>query len=157
VVVVDEAGMVGTDDLRQLLTATTGAGVKTVLVGDAHQLAPVKARGGMFAQLCADLLWTQHLSEVWRISPWRRAPARPSKSSRRSTYDGALLLVTCDRRMLQDVQSIGCGWRTVACRDGRRLMSITAMRVGLGSEPSDIRGSAVDEAAEAIVGAAAIG
>lgn len=65
--VVDEAGMVGTDDLRQLLTATTKAGVKTVLVGDAHQLAPVKARGGMFAQLCADLPWTQHLSEVWRM------------------------------------------------------------------------------------------
>ena len=66
-VVVDEAGMVGTDDLRQLLTATTAAGAKTVLVGDAHQLAPVKARGGMFAQLCADLPWTQHLSEVWRM------------------------------------------------------------------------------------------
>ncbi|MGA9358348.1 MAG: AAA family ATPase [Mycobacterium sp.] len=42
-------------------------GVKTVLVGDAHQLAPVKARGGMFAQLCADLPWTQRLSEVWRM------------------------------------------------------------------------------------------
>jgi conjugative relaxase-like TrwC/TraI family protein len=45
-VVVDEAGMVGTDDLRQLLSATTTAGMKTVLVGDPHQLAPVKARGG---------------------------------------------------------------------------------------------------------------
>jgi ATP-dependent exoDNAse (exonuclease V) alpha subunit len=66
-VVVDEAGMVGTDDLRQLLTATTTVGAKTVLVGDAHQLAPVKARGGMFAQLCTDLPWTQHLSEVWRM------------------------------------------------------------------------------------------
>ena len=66
-VVVDEAAMVGTDDLRQLLTATTQAGAKTVLVGDAHQLAPVKARGGMFAQLCTDLPWTQHLSEVWRM------------------------------------------------------------------------------------------
>lgn len=68
------AGMVGTDDLRQLLTATTAAGVKTVLVGDAHQLAPVKARGGMFAQLCTDLPWTQHLSEVWRMrDPAERA------------------------------------------------------------------------------------
>jgi len=37
--------MIGTDDLRQLLTAATNAGVKTVLVGDAHQLAPAKARG----------------------------------------------------------------------------------------------------------------
>jgi ATP-dependent exoDNAse (exonuclease V) alpha subunit len=67
-VVVDEAGMVSTDDLRQLLTATTQAGAKTVLVGDAHQLTPVKARGGMFAQLCTDLPWTQHLSEVWRMT-----------------------------------------------------------------------------------------
>ena len=66
-VVVDEAAMVGTDELRQLLTATTSAGTKTVLVGDQHQLAPVKARGGMFAQLCTDLPWTQHLSEVWRM------------------------------------------------------------------------------------------
>lgn len=66
-VIVDEAGMVGTEDLRRLLTATTAAGVKTVLVGDQHQLAPVKARGGMFAQLCADLPWTQKLSEVWRM------------------------------------------------------------------------------------------
>ncbi|MET0994900.1 MAG: AAA family ATPase [Mycobacterium sp.] len=66
-VVVDKAGMVGTDDLRELLTVTTAAGAETVLVGDAHQLAPVKARGGMFAQLCTDLPWTQQLSEVWRM------------------------------------------------------------------------------------------
>jgi conjugative relaxase-like TrwC/TraI family protein len=67
VVIVDEAAMVGTDDLRRLLAATTKAGVKAVLVGDAHQLSPVKARGGMFAQLCQDLPWTQRLSEVWRM------------------------------------------------------------------------------------------
>jgi conjugative relaxase-like TrwC/TraI family protein len=67
-VIVDEAGIVGTGDLRELLTATTQAGAKSVLVGDAHQLAPVKARGGMFAQLCTDLPWTQRLSEVWRMT-----------------------------------------------------------------------------------------
>jgi AAA domain len=73
-VIVDEAAMVGTGDLLHLLTATTGAGAKTVLVGDQHQLAPVKARGGMFAQLCADLPWTQHLSAVWRVrDPDKRA------------------------------------------------------------------------------------
>ena len=66
-IIVDEAAMVGTDDLRQLLTATTAAGTKAILVGDAHQLGPVKVRGGMFAQLCTDLPWTQHLSEVWRM------------------------------------------------------------------------------------------
>jgi AAA domain-containing protein len=66
-VIVDEAAMVGTGDLRHLLAATTAAAAKTVLVGDQHQLAPVKARGGMFAQLCTDLPWTQRLSEVWRM------------------------------------------------------------------------------------------
>jgi conjugative relaxase-like TrwC/TraI family protein len=66
-VIVDEAAMVGTTDLLQLLTATTAAGAKTVLGGDEHQLAPVKARGGMFAQLCADLPWSQRLSAVWRM------------------------------------------------------------------------------------------
>lgn len=66
-VVVDEAGMVGTPHLRELLAAATAAGAKTVLVGDAHQLAPVKARGGMFDQLVADLPWAQKLSEVWRM------------------------------------------------------------------------------------------
>jgi len=40
-VIVDEAAMVGTGELRQLLRATTQVGAKTVLVGDAHQLAPV--------------------------------------------------------------------------------------------------------------------
>jgi ATP-dependent exoDNAse (exonuclease V) alpha subunit len=39
-VVVDVAAVVGTTDLRELLAATTAAGVKTVLVGDAHQLNP---------------------------------------------------------------------------------------------------------------------
>lgn len=73
-VIVDEAAMVGTSDLRRLLTATTQAGAKTILVGDPHQLAPVKARGGMFAQLCEDLPWTQQLSEVWRMhDPEERA------------------------------------------------------------------------------------
>jgi len=75
-VVVDEAGMVGTPQLRELLTATTTAGAKTVLVGDAHQLAPVKARGGMFGQLVEDLPWAQRLSEVWRM----RDPAERTAS-----------------------------------------------------------------------------
>ena len=67
VVVVDEAGMVGTHQWRALLTHTTGAGAKTVMVGDPRQLAPVKARGGMFTQLCEELPWAQRLSEVWRM------------------------------------------------------------------------------------------
>ena len=67
VVIVDEAGMLGTPKMRELLDATTGAGAKTLLVGDPHQLAPVKARGGMFEQICTDAPWAQQLTEVWRL------------------------------------------------------------------------------------------
>ncbi|OAN31245.1 MobF family relaxase [Mycolicibacterium iranicum] len=67
VIVVDEAGMVGTQHLRQLLETATTAGTKVVLVGDEHQLAPVAQRGGTFAQLVADVPWAQRLSQVWRM------------------------------------------------------------------------------------------
>jgi conjugative relaxase-like TrwC/TraI family protein len=67
-VVVDEASMVGTPELRKLLSYAMIGRAKTVLVGDAYQLAPVKARGGMFEQLCADLPWSQRLGEVWRMT-----------------------------------------------------------------------------------------
>jgi conjugative relaxase-like TrwC/TraI family protein len=66
-IVVDEASMVGTPELRRLLEASTLAHAKMVLVGDAYQLSPVKARGGMFEHLCEDLPWSQRLSEVWRM------------------------------------------------------------------------------------------
>ncbi len=66
-VFVDEASMVGTPELNKLLTYTTKGRAKIVLVGDAHQLSPVNARGGMFEQLCTDLPWSQRLSEVWRM------------------------------------------------------------------------------------------
>lgn len=66
-VIVDEAGMVGTQHLRTLLDAATAAGTKVVEVGDEHQLAPVAQRGGTFAQLVTDLPWAQRLSEVWRM------------------------------------------------------------------------------------------
>jgi conjugative relaxase-like TrwC/TraI family protein len=67
VILVDEASMVGTPELRRLLEASTTARAKIVLVGDAHQLSPVKARGGMFEHLCEDLPWSQRLGEVWRM------------------------------------------------------------------------------------------
>ncbi len=67
VIVVDEAGMVGTQHLRALLETATTAGTKVVLVGDEYQLAPVAQRHGTFAMLIADLPWTQRLSQVWRM------------------------------------------------------------------------------------------
>jgi conjugative relaxase-like TrwC/TraI family protein len=50
VVVVDEAGMLGTRDLHELVENTSRAGAKLVLVGDHHQLPEIDA-GGTFRAL----------------------------------------------------------------------------------------------------------
>jgi conjugative relaxase-like TrwC/TraI family protein len=83
VIVVDEASMVATPALRRLLEVSTAARAKMVLVGDAYQLAPVKARGGMFEHLCEDLPWSQRLSEVWRMrDPEERDASLALRSAR---------------------------------------------------------------------------
>jgi conjugative relaxase-like TrwC/TraI family protein len=83
VIVLDEASMVATPELRQLLEMTTTARTKIVLVGDAYQISPVKARGGMFEQLCNDLPWSQRLTEVWRMhNPEERDMSLALRSAR---------------------------------------------------------------------------
>jgi conjugative relaxase-like TrwC/TraI family protein len=111
VVVVDEAGMVGTDHWRQLLSATTTAGTKTVLVGDAHQLEPVKARGGMFAQLCDELPWAQRLSEVWRLQD----PAERAASL--AVRDGGSAPVRRAVNWYRDHQRLACGDQVTMAAD----------------------------------------
>jgi conjugative relaxase-like TrwC/TraI family protein len=87
VLVVDEAGMVGTPELRRVMACAVAGRAKIVLVGDAYQLAPVKARGGMFEQLCADLPWSQRLSAVWRM---RDADERDASLALRSAHGNRL-------------------------------------------------------------------
>lgn len=83
VLVVDEASMLGTPELRRLLETTTAAQTKLVLVGDAYQLSPVKARGGMFEHLCEELPWSQRLNEVWRMrDPQERDASLALRSAR---------------------------------------------------------------------------
>ena len=71
VVVVDEAGMVGTRQLDALMTHAENAGAKVVLVGDDKQL-PEIAAGGAFKALKEELPAVE-LSEVKRQSnSWER-------------------------------------------------------------------------------------
>lgn len=51
-IVIDEAGMLNTADLHQLINHADGFGWRLALVGDPHQLHAV-GRGGMFDELCA--------------------------------------------------------------------------------------------------------
>jgi ATP-dependent exoDNAse (exonuclease V) alpha subunit len=87
VMVIDEASMVGTPDLKKLLSCAVMGRAKTVLVGDAHQLSPVNARGGMFEQLCADLPWSQRLGEVRRMA---NTDERDSSLALRSAHGNRL-------------------------------------------------------------------
>ncbi|KUI22699.1 MobF family relaxase [Mycobacterium sp. GA-2829] len=85
--VVDEAAMVGTPELKKLISVAVAGRTKIVLVGDAYQLAPVRARGGMFEHLCAELPWSQRLGEVFRM---RDRDERDASLALRSAYGNRL-------------------------------------------------------------------
>jgi Ti-type conjugative transfer relaxase TraA len=72
VLVVDEAGMVGSRQLSRLLDHAAEANAKVVLIGDERQLAAVEAGGGFKA--LADRLGAIELKEVYRQEQaWDRA------------------------------------------------------------------------------------
>lgn len=66
VVVVDEAGMVGTPDINHILETVSAAKARVVFVGDPHQYGAVKQRSGMLATLSYELPDTVELTEVFR-------------------------------------------------------------------------------------------
>jgi conjugative relaxase-like TrwC/TraI family protein len=64
VLLVDEAGMVGSEHLARVIGHADGAGAKLVLVGDPEQLGPIEA-GGLFSAI-GDRTEPVHLHEVIR-------------------------------------------------------------------------------------------
>ena len=75
VVIVDEAGMVGTRQLAELVAITEHAGARLVLVGDSRQLQPIEA-GGAFKEI-GDILGRAELQEITRQDiNWMRASVR---------------------------------------------------------------------------------
>jgi conjugative relaxase-like TrwC/TraI family protein len=71
VLVVDEAGMVGTRTLHQLLVLAEQHHTKLVLVGDPHQLPEIQA-GGLFATLAARLPAIELLSNQRQCERWEQ-------------------------------------------------------------------------------------
>jgi conjugative relaxase-like TrwC/TraI family protein len=72
VLVVDEAGMVGTRDLAWLTEATRRAGVKLVPIGDPAQLPEIDA-GGLFAAFTRALPCSTLSGNLRQREPWERA------------------------------------------------------------------------------------
>lgn len=64
IVVIDEAAMIGTRDMRRILSEVERAEAKVVLIGDAKQLQPIE-RGNPF-QALVERLGAIHLDEIQR-------------------------------------------------------------------------------------------
>lgn len=75
VLVIDEAGMVGSRQLERVLSSARSAGAKVVLVGDPEQLQAIEA-GGPFRYL-VETFDHARLSTVWRQrTEWMRTATR---------------------------------------------------------------------------------
>ncbi len=86
VIVCDEASMVSTRDLAQLVLHVEAAGAKLVLVGDHYQLGSVDA-GGLFRLLATDAK-TAELTGIRRFAdPWEAQATRRLRTGDHSVID----------------------------------------------------------------------
>lgn len=102
VLVLDEAGMVGTRQMEALVRATEGSGARLVLVGDAGQLQPVEA-GGPFAEIqrrlgATELTEIRRQREEWAREAVRAFAAGKARQGLQAYAERGLLNVAEDRR-----------------------------------------------------------
>jgi Ti-type conjugative transfer relaxase TraA len=72
ILVIDEAGMIGTDQMTRVLTRAEAEGAKVIIVGDPYQLQPLE--DGAPARVIADRVGAVELTSVWRqVDPGDRA------------------------------------------------------------------------------------
>lgn len=71
VLVLDEAGMVGTRQMHELMTQTRKAGAKLVLMGDEKQLQPIEA-GGPFGAISREIGTAKLTDIVRQREKWQR-------------------------------------------------------------------------------------
>lgn len=118
IVVLDEAGMVGTRQLEQLVKAVERGGGKLVLVGDAKQLQPIEA-GGPF-QALARVLGKAELTQITRqAAEWARQSvhelaAGESAAALKRYAEHGLLSVSKNRE--QAIHALVADWRKEGLR-----------------------------------------
>ncbi len=75
IIVVDEAGMLGSRQVARLLTEAKQAGAKVILIGDTQQLQAIEA-GAAFRAI-SEVVPTIQLTEIWRQKEaWQRKATR---------------------------------------------------------------------------------
>jgi conjugative relaxase-like TrwC/TraI family protein len=131
VIVVDEAGMVGTVDLHHILAAARTAGAKVILVGDHHQLPEIAAGGGFAAAAAAaagysaELTINRRQTERWEIDALDQLRHGHLPTAFR-TYQEHGRVALHDR--LEDVHAAAVGDWWHAYRHGRNALLLAGTR-----------------------------
>lgn len=131
VVVIDEAGMVGTRQMERLVSQVQKAGGKLVLVGDAKQLQPVEA-GGPFRAI-AERIGAAELTDIRRQRDERDREAVKeiaggrAENALRSFAERGLLTVEEDRRSA--IEKLITDWRVAVGRKPEEALIITGTRL----------------------------
>ena len=125
VLIVDEAGMLGTRPLARLLAHARAADAKLVLVGDHHQLPELTA-GGPFRALATTLQATELQHNRRQVEPWERDALDQLRNGDASQalddYDAAGRVQRADTGA--DARcALTASWWTAATSDGLRAPS----------------------------------
>jgi Ti-type conjugative transfer relaxase TraA len=113
VLVVDEAGMVGTHLMSRLLNEAEQAGAKVVLVGDARQLQPIEA-GGPFASMAEKFGQATLRTIIRQKDQWAREAVHDMADGNAGRALAAFadrgLLTVADTKTQARSELLGC-WR----------------------------------------------
>ena len=122
--IVDEAGMVGTESLDRLVGLAVSQQWRLVLVGDPRQLQAV-GRGGMFDELCRTGR-THELATIHRFSnPWEQVASLQLRSASASAIDTYLQRGRVAAGSIDDhLDAVADAWIAHAA-EGRRV-AVTA-------------------------------
>ena len=115
VLVVDEAGMIGSRQMERVLSAARAAGAKVVLVGDPEQLQAIEA-GAAFRAL-AERHGAAEITAVWRQrEPWQQDATRELATGRTAEalgrYTAAGMMQAADTRETAKAALVA-GWDQV--------------------------------------------
>jgi len=134
VLVVDEAGMVGSRQLERVLSAAKEAGAKVVLVGDPEQLQAIEA--GAAFRAVSERVGSVEITQVRRQrEAWQREATRQLATGRTGEalgrYERAGMVQASETRA-EAMAALVAGW------DAERRQSPRATRVMLGSTRADV-------------------
>lgn len=128
VLVVDEAGMVGTRQMARLLDAVERSGARLILVGDARQLQPIEA-GGPFKALAAQvgaatLTQIRRQRDAWARQAVRDFAEGDAPAALRAYAERGLLSVAEDQEQAR--QNLIADWKERGCTQARDTLILTS-------------------------------